>query len=191
MTNPNFPFGLRPVRMRDGSAFHGAVNAYVVPAADSTPLFIGDPVQLAGSSVDGRATVTRATAAGGNFILGVVVGMGNDPVALRNGFRAASTLSEVLVIDDPDVLFEIQSDDDTTALGADDVGLNCDLIAGNGNTGLRVSGFQLDSSTKATTNTLQCRVEGIVNDGANFLTLTNKRALVSINLHQRRNLTGI
>jgi hypothetical protein len=191
MPNPNMPFGLRPVRDRSGRTWNGAANAYAVLATDATALFIGDPVQLAGSSVDGRATVTRGTAAGGAFTLGVVVGFGNDPVALRAGFRAASTATEVLVADDPELLFEIQCDDDTVTLAATDVGLNADLIAGVGNTALRTSSFQLDTSTKATTATLQLKIEGIVNDGTNDIGAVNQRALVSFNLHQRRNTTGI
>ena len=191
MANPNFPFGLKPVRDRSGRAWNGAAEAFPVLASDSTALAVGDPVQLAGSSLNGRPTVTRATAAGGNFIFGVVIGMGNDPVALRAGYRAASTLSEVLVCTDPELLFEIMADDDAATLAATDVGLNADLIAGSADLVNRVSGFMLDTSTKATTATLQLKIEGIVNDGLNEIAVAKQRVLVSINLHQRRNTTGI
>lgn len=191
MANPDFAFGLRPVRHRSGAPYSGACNAYKVPASDGTALFVGDVVQLAGSAVDGVATVTRATAAGGNYILGVVVGFEIDNLTRTAGYRAASTAATVLVADDPDLLFEIQCDDDSATLALTDVGLNADIITAAGNTSLRTSGTELDTSTKATTATLQLRIEGIVNDGQNEIAVANQRALVSINLHQRRNTTGI
>lgn len=193
MANPNQAFGLRPVRMRDGSPYTGAGNPYVVPASDGTALAIGDPVQLAGSSVDGVATVTRATAGSGGYILGVVAGFEIDNSIRLNGYRPASTLAKVLVHDNPDLLFEIMEDSDSENVIATEVGLNADLVSGSLSTVTRKSGFKLDSSTAANTNTLQLRIEGLVNDGQNEIADTdaNKRVLVSINLHQRRNLTGI
>jgi oxygen-independent coproporphyrinogen-3 oxidase len=70
---------------------------------------------------------------------------------------------------------------------------NIDLIAGSGSTTLRDSGFMADSSTAAAAATLQLKIEGFVNDGLNDILDTDafKRLLVSINLHQRRNTTGI
>lgn len=193
MANPDMAFGLKPVCDRSGRPYNGAVRAYVVPASDGTALFIGDPVQLGGSSDSGMQTITRATAAGGNYILGVVMGFEIDATIRTNGYRAASTRAVVLVADDPELLFEIQEDSDTEKVLAAEVGLNADLIIAAGSTVTRLSGAELDSSTAATTNTLQLKIEGIVNDGLNAMedTDANKRILVSINLHQRRNTTGI
>jgi len=52
------------------------------------------------------------------------------------------------------------------------------------------SGFQLDTSTKATTNTLQLRILGFVQRANNEIG-ANAKVLVGINLHQSRNTTGI
>lgn len=193
MANPTTGFGLRPVRDRSGRVYNGAVNRYVVPASDGTALHIGDPVQLAGSSSEGLPTITRATAAGGNYILGVVVGFEIDANIRVNGYRAASTRAVVLVADDPELLFEIVEDSDSENVLASEIGFNIDLVAGSGSSATRLSGFKADSSTAATTNTLQLKLEGIVNDGANETADTDaaKRLYVSINLHQRRNTTGI
>lgn len=191
MANPNSAFGLRPVQDRSGRSYNGSARAYIVPASDGTALYMGDPVQLAGSSSGGVPTITRATAAGGSYILGVVVGFEIDANIRTNGYRAASTLATVMVCDDPEILFEIQEDSVGGDIAAASVGLNVDLISGSGSAVTRKSGFMADSSTAATTATLQLKIEGIVNDGLNELATTYQRLLVSINLHQRRNTTGI
>ena len=63
MANSSAPLGFRPVKYRDGKPYQGAVNPYICPASDSTALYVGDPVILAGSAnADGVATITRAAA---------------------------------------------------------------------------------------------------------------------------------
>lgn len=190
MANANSPRGLWPVRHRNGAPYNGAVTRYHVPASDSTALYLGDPVIIAGSAdANGVATVTRATAAGGAYILGVVVGV--EPESRDTPvYRAASTAAYVYVADDPDLVFEVQEDAVGGALAAADVGLNADLVAGTGSTATGYSGFQLDTSTKATTNTLQLRILGFVQRPNNEIG-ANAKVLVSINLHALRNATGI
>lgn len=190
MANANTPFGLRPVRHRNGAPYSGAATRYYVPASDSTALYLGDPVILAGSAdADGVATVTRATAAGGAYVLGSVVGV--EPVTRDSpAYREASTARYVWVADDPDLVFEIQEDAVGGALAAADVGLNADLIAGTGSAITGLSAFQLDTSTKATTNTLQLRILGFKQAVDNEIG-ANAKVLVTINLHALRNLTGI
>lgn len=155
--------GLRPVRYKSGAPYNGAANAYYVPASDSTALFVGDPVIIAGSGdVEGVSSVTRAAA--GDRITGVVVGFTTNPNdttdgAIETGYRAASTEAYVLVADDPTLLFEAQEDAVGGALAAADIGLNVDLVAAAGSTVTKRSGYLLDSSTKATT-TAQLRIVG-------------------------------
>jgi hypothetical protein len=193
MANSNAPQGLKPVRYRSGAPYNGACNTYSVPASDGTALFIGDPVIIGGSAdANGVPTILRATAAGGAYISGVVVGFEPLRTDLTVLHRAASTLRNVYVADDPSLIFEIQEDAlPATPLAVADVGLNADLIAGSGSTTTGKSGFQLDTSTKATTNTLQLRIEGFVQREDNEVGVANAKVLVSINLHQSRNLTGV
>lgn len=190
MANTNTPFGMRPVRHRNGASYNGAVTRYHVPASDGTALFLGDPVIIAGSAdADGVATVTRATAAGGAYLLGSVVGV--EPITnYSTVYRPASTAAYVLIADDPDLIFEIQEDAVGGALAAADVGLNADLIAGTGSTITNLSAFQLDTSTKAVTATLQLRIHGFVQRADNEIG-ANAKVLASINLHALRNVTGI
>lgn len=197
MANTNTPFGLRPIRHINGAPYNGAATRYYVPASDGTALYIGDPVILAGSAdANGIASVTKATAAGGNYMLGPVVAV--DPVegAGASGrdstvYRAASTERYVWVADDPDLVFEMQEDGVGGALAAADVGLNADWIAGTASTVTGLSGAMLDTSTKATTNTLQLRILGFKQSVDNEVGVANAKVLVAINLHTRRNLTGI
>lgn len=186
-------YGFRPVRMLDGSPCNGALIACVVASGDGTALFPGDPVILAGSAdtATGLPTVVRATAGGGAYTWGVVEGFEIDANIRANGYRIASTRAVVLVRPVFNTLFEVQADDDSATLAVTDVGLNADFIIAAGSTVTRRSGAELDTSTKQTTATLQCRIEGFPVDGQNEIGSANQRVHVSFNLQQQRNTTGI
>jgi len=190
MANSNAPTGLTPRRYRNGSPWMGAARLYYHPATDSTALFIGDPVIIAGSAdADGVPTATRATAASAGRITGVVVGFQPDATLNAAGYGAASTAFYVLVADDPALLFEIQEDSVGGALAATSVGLNADLIAASGSTTTKASGFMLDSSTAATTATLQLRIVELQRRADNEIG-TNAKWLVAINLPTETGAVG-
>ena len=172
-------YGLRPVRYKSGAPYNGACNTYFVPSTDSTALFVGDPVLIAGSAdANGVATVARAAA--GARITGIVVGF--QPLTTAGvtelGYRAASTACYVLVADDPDLVFEAREDAVGGALAVADVGLNVDLVAAAGSTVTRKSGYLIDSSTKATT-AAQLRIFGFSQRVGNVIG-TNPDVLVVI-----------
>lgn len=160
MANANAPTGLTPRRYRNGSPWMGAARQYYVPATDATPLLVGDPVTIvAGSDPTGHASVTRATAGAGNRITGAVIGFRpSSTFPAGPATRPASTAGYVLVADDPDLLFEVQESaaTDGAALTAAAMGKNVNLIAANG--GIGGSGFVIDSTSAATTNTGQLRI---------------------------------
>lgn len=181
MANANTPFGLKPVRMADGSPYNGATEMFYVPASDGTALYIGDPVVKAGSADSaGVPSVTRASA--GGPISGVVVGFVPDGTTDMVGYRAADTAAYVLCSASPGVLYEIQEDGIGGAVAADDIGLNASVIAGSGSTYTRRSGFVLDTSTKATDSGLELKIMGIAQRPDNALD-TNAKVLVKINDH--------
>ena len=191
MPNTSRIFGLRPVKHLNGSAWNGQYNLYHVPASDSTAIFAGDLVKLAGSaSTDGYATVAQAAA--GNASIGVVVGFVVDPADLNrpSSYRAASTARYVMVADAPDTVFEVQEDAVGGALAVGDIGLNADVIVGAGSTTTGQSGMQLDTSTKNTTATLQLKILGFVNRVDNDIGAANSKVLVTINNHQLAAGTG-
>lgn len=196
MANSDLPSGLTPRRYRNGAPFVGPLRKYYVPASDGTALFIGDPVILAGTGdAKGVPAVTRATAASAGRITGVVVGIANDDTLaasndmMETGYRAASTAGYVLVCDDPDVLYEIQEDSDGGALAVTNIGQNADLIAAAGSTVTRRSGFELDSSTAATTATLQLRIIELAQRPDNEIG-ANAKWLVAINLPTETGAAG-
>lgn len=175
-------YGLRPVRYKSGAPYNGAANTYYVPASDSTALFVGDPVLIAGSA-DANGVPSVARAAAGARITGIVVGFTANPAdtgdgAIETGYRPASTEAYVLVADDPTLLFEAQEDAVGGALAVADVGLNVDLVAAAGSTVTKKSGYLLDSSTKVTT-AAQVRVVGFSQRIGNVIG-TNPDVLVSL-----------
>lgn len=195
MANVNAANGLVPYRDASGRPFSGQGKLYYIPASDSNVIKPGDPVILAGSAdADGVPSITIATAAGGNYILGSVIAI--DPVlgAGANGrdsttYRAASTERYAWVADDPNTEFVIQEDAVGGALAGTDVGLNADLVSGTGSTIYGQSGWQLDTSTKATTNTLQLKILGFAPRVGNEIG-ANAKVRVKINLHALMNTTG-
>lgn len=198
MANADTPFGLRPIRHRNGAPYNGAVNPYYVNASYATALFIGDPViKVAGGSnaaaikVPGVGSfgigtlpeVEKATAGDGNRITGVIVGFAAQPTDLETKHSKASTEAVALVCDDPDVIFEIQADG---AIPAASMGLNAVLIythAGSTVTGL--SGVELDttSDVPAADASNQLLILRAVNRDDNDTTLTHAKVEVLINQH--------
>lgn len=183
MANANYARGLIPVRSFAGSNYECPLRAYTARSDYATALFIGDPVVKSGlADANGRPGIILATAGATNAITGVVVGF-EDIASMTLGYGAASTQRTVLVADSPGTLFEIQEDavGATTALA--DVGLNCDLISAAGSTTNRVSGWMMDSSTKAAGATLQLKIVGFVERIDNTPASANAKMLVTINLH--------
>ena len=160
MANANTPFGLKPVKDARSGNETGGLEMFYVPSSDATALYIGDPVVKAGSAdAAGIASVTRATA--GAAITGVVMGFVPDGTTDQAGYRAASTAAYVLVCTDPSEAFIIQEDGVGGQLAAADIGLNASIIVAAGNAYSKRSGVMLDSSTKATTSTLELKILGL------------------------------
>ena len=181
MANANYATGLKPVRRVSGAPYNNALRRYSAPSSYATSLFIGDPVIKTGTA-DAQGYPEINAAANGGFITGVVVGF-EDPASMTLGYGAASTTRAVLVADDPELLFEIQEDAVGGTLALASVGLNCDLISAAGSTFNRVSGWMLDTSTAATTATLQVKILEFQHRPDNEIPSANSKVLVKINKH--------
>lgn len=189
MANTSAPRGLVPVRDGFGRPYNGSGELMYVASSVASNIGIGDPVIVSGSGdANGVPGCTLASAGGGAYISGVVVGI-DQPTYGSVPYHAASTAGYVLVERDPDTLFEIQEDAVGGALAAADIGLNADLVSGTMNTANGLSAWQLDTSTKNTTNTLQLRIVGFQQRPDNEVG-ANAKVLVRINLHTSRNTTG-
>lgn len=199
MANPNTPRGLVPYRYTSGAPYNGAANIYAVASDYATALYLGQPLVATGASdANGIPYVQTATAAGGNYTLGPMVGIvdgGNPVVPVTQGlpvYHPASTLQYILVADDPNLLFWIQEDSVGGSIAMATAGMkNADFIAGAGSTVTGWSGWQLDSSTINTTNTLQLRLISGLQESDNTMASSYAKWLVKINLHSMNNLTGI
>ena len=199
MANANQPKGLLPVAHMNGNPWNGKASMYYVPSTYATALYCGQPLIATGASdANGVPVVQTATAGGGAYTIGPMVGIvdGGEPVIgiTRDMplYHPASTSQYILVADDPDLIFEIQEDGVGGAIAMATAGTkNADLVAGAGDTVFGNSGWMLDSSTINTTNTLQLRILRGVHRPGNTMGATLAKWLVRINLHSLRNLTGI
>ena len=187
MANTDNPAGATPVRHRNGAPYNGSFNTYAAPVGDGTALFIGDFVKLAGTGeiVNGRVLQDVIRAATGDVIVGVVIGV--KPVTQESTvYRAASTLREVYIADNPELVFEIQEGSTGTALTVNDVGLNVDFVVAAGSTVTGNSGTMINNATEATTNTLDLHLMTPVARDDNAIGYSCKW-LVTINRHQYSN----
>jgi hypothetical protein len=179
MANTNSPFGLKPIKKLSASPYCGEVLPFLLPSSDQVDMFIGDPVDIAGSSnssvVNGYKagtlpTIIKATVGATNYIMGAIVDVFKPTDiddALRKRYRVASTDTVVFVALGNDMVFEIQADEDIVA---GDVGSNAAYAAGSGgSTATGYSSAQLDSSSIATDATEQLTLLRIINRTDNAL----------------------
>lgn len=194
MANANRPNGLSPVKHLNGSPYNGQANVYQIAAADTHGFAIGDPVISSGSGdANGVPGITLAAATGP--IRGVIVGLGTsesgifNPNNLNSTVRPAAAQSTdwyALVVDSPDVIFEVQEHyaAGNTTLTANEIGLNQVLYLGTNNG--YASGWMLANATDATpatTSTLQVRLLGLARRSDNAFGAYAKW-LVMINSHE-------
>lgn len=214
MANPNTPAGLVPVQTKTAQAWRDSVNVYFVPALTASALYVGDPViKTAGlADVNGIDGVTIATAGSTNRITGVVVGfqgkgaaqLGNyNPGALFGlsgnpgpAYRPASDPTDwyVLVMDDPNTLFSVQSNDsgNGTVPASTIVGKNGNLVSGAGSIYTGLSGWMLNSASTGTAANAQLNIVGVLPEADNLAGSANCKFLVRINQSTEVNAaTGI
>jgi hypothetical protein len=175
----------------------------IIPSSDSVIVGRGDAVKTAGSSTSsGSGPVVRTVArvSAGDAIYGVVEGflehfIEGTGMSLDRTHRPASTTMYVMVrpANNTDV-YAITSDG-TTALA--EIGENANITGNGGGTTITdadtVSGLstmQLDSSTHATTATLQLKMIGFEDRADNTPASANASILVTINSAERSGGTG-
>lgn len=197
MANANRASGFTPVKYLSGAPWNGQANLYSIAASYATELAIGDPVISSGTA-DTRGVPGIALAAATGAVRGVIVGLGKgtnlvaNPSNLDTTKRPASDPAAwyAMVVDDPNVVFEIQEESNGTALAATEVGMNTiPLLAA---AGTYCSGWLLRSTsgaTPATTATLQLRLLGLSQKLDNAFGAYAKW-LVKFNVHELGTGTG-
>lgn len=154
-------YGFIPVKHAlGGEILTNSFKRYSIASAYNTDLYAGDAVKLVAAG-----TIERCAA--GDTPVGVFAGVSyknstTGDVVYDTRWPASTTATDIVayVYDDPYLIFKVESDQDTTALAAVDVGFNADMIVAAGSATTKRSGMSLDSSTKAVTGTLVYRVLG-------------------------------
>lgn len=196
MSNTSRVNGARPVKFLSGAAWNGQANLYFIPSGDGTATFIGDLVKLdgtgdpvaSGGNAYGVGSVIQAAAT--NPVVGAIVGFAPIQTNLNTSqHRLASTGRYCWVVDDPNVIFEIQTSNGTPAVG--DVNSNVNIAVAAGSTVTGQSGMTADVGTLGTTATWVLRVVGFSRRADNDNASASAKYLVKINNHQLGSGTGV
>jgi hypothetical protein len=193
MANVSEKFGLRPYRKLDGTPLVGAQNRYTIKAGYATAIFQGDLVVPTSTG-----NIERATAGSSAAVVGVFNGVFyNDPTTgkptFKNYYPGGVTPSQgditAAVVDDPDAVFLIDSDDAFTRA---DLFTNYSITNNTGNVQTGISKVQLDKSATGTASTFVIQAIDISQDPSNSDTAAvNGNILVRINRHFFRTGTGL
>lgn len=199
MANLIAPRGFVPSRYLNGAAWNGAANMYYVPSTDGTQLNPGDPVKSAATAdANGIPAVTKA--AGTDTVRGVMIGvLAANPgapslvgttldLSIQNIPATKARDYYILVVDDPQVLFEVQ-DDGLAALTATSANKNASFTVANPTAPQQNSASVLATGTVATTNTLNLKIVGLAQRADNAFGV-NAKWLVKWNAHELLGLTA-
>lgn len=185
------PYGLRPINILGGSPNSHSIRQYKIASGYATGIFFGDLVKLVvGGTIEKDTGTTTATPVG--VFLGVEYMSATQGLLHRNQWTASTTVPTgttawAYVCDDPDMLFEIQSDD---PLGQNSIGTNAAIVQGAGSTSTGMSAVALDGSTIASTNTLPLRIVDYVRRPGSTLGDAKTDVIVRINTHFNRAILG-
>jgi len=193
MANVSEKFGLRPYRKLDGTPLVGAQNRYTIKAGYATAIFQGDLVVPTSTG-----NIERATAGSSAAVVGVFNGVFyNDPTTgkptFKNYYPGGVTPSQgditAAVVDDPDAVFLIDSDEAFTRA---DLFTNYSITNVTGNVQTGISKVQLDKSATGVASTFVIQAIDISQDPSNSNTAAaNGNILVRINRHFFRTGTGL
>jgi hypothetical protein len=158
----------------------GKIKIFDVASSHSTLIAPGDIVTFTGTGTATTSVPQVDVSTAGQAVTGLVVGVvpnyANE--TLNSVGLAASTAGSLYVLCDPMAYMEVDVSNGPLAVA--DVGLNANLVATAATLsgGLAVSNMTLNATGKATTNTLQFRIEKLLTDSAGVL---GNRALVRVN----------
>lgn len=207
MANTNQPRGASPVGTITGASWNQQGRLYAIASDGTNTYAIGDIVKTAaGCDVNGVPLVVKATS--GDVPLGIIVGIRvTDPgVSLVGGsldlgktwLPLSSGTRYVMVVDDPNILFEIQMD--STAITLANLHKNSNLTITADQTATLsqsapYSNMVLTGSTVATTNTFIVRMLGLVQREDNVPTSSTVagaycKVLCKFNAHEYLTTTG-
>jgi len=175
LANVNRPNGFSPVSTITGANWSGQARLYYIPSTDGNAYYIGDVVK----STEGAdptnfyQQIVKVTASPGvGPVRGVIVGFYTN-ISTPYQVSVPATKAQAfyaLVVDDPNVIFEVTDDGITTGnLVAAAVGQNAEFtVAAPSPASNPVSATVLLSSSFASGNaTYPCKIVGARADGQN------------------------
>jgi len=195
MANVNAPFGARPVGHLNGSPYNGQCNLYYIPASNGDALHVGDfVISAAQGDANGVPGVDKAAA--GNTPRGIIVGvlgvypgvsMAGAALNLEQaGYIAAANADAryVLVADEPDLVFEIQTGATATNLVVTKLNYNFDITVAVPSPATNpLSATIVDNSTITTTSSRVFKMRGLARRPNNTVG-AYEVVLASFNLHE-------
>ena len=188
MANQDAAFGLRPLKMSGQGDDSTGMTSHFIDAGDASVLYQGSPCIAAAGYVD---IATAGAAPNMGAFWGCFY---TDPTTLKPTFKnyypgsitpPSSKDIEAFVYDNPNQMFEIQSDN-TGASAQADVFSNADMVNFGGSTLNGVSNTELDDSTIAASSdaAAQLLIIGVSRDPKNNdLTAANVNWRVIVNMH--------
>ena len=165
MANDTGAFGLKPIRMRDGTPWNGAVEKCYVSSSYATAIYVGMAVAIEGEidhydPTGHHMSVEMATNVASGVWYGIVVGIEPNPDNLSQQYIPASTGGYVYVCTGKNTVFLARGDGGASAVT--DIGFNAPMVAtAAGTAATGVCGWHLAQASIAATASLPLTIIGI------------------------------
>jgi hypothetical protein len=186
------PMGAEPTDTLSASgSFTGKVRHIKVASGYGTAIFYGDFVKLVNTGTVEKDTGTTTLTPVGVFVGCAFTSPTTGELTFSQTFPASTAASDIVayVVDDPNVLMRMQSDE---AIAQTGLGNNVAVVQTAGSTSIGRSKNAVDGSSIATTNTLPLRIIDFVDGPNSAVGDAFTDVIVKFNAgHQYSNTTGV
>jgi len=186
------PMGAEPTDTLSASgSFTGKVRHIKVASGYGTSIFYGDFVKLVNTGTVEKDTGTTTATPVGVFVGCAFTSPSTGELTFSQYFPASTAASDIVayVVDDPNVLMRMQSDE---AIAQTGLGNNVAIVQTAGSTSIGRSKNAVDGSSIDTTNTLPLRIIDFVDGPTSAVGDTYTDVIVKFNAgHQYSNTTGV
>ena len=186
------PMGAEPTDTLSASgSFTGKVRHIKVASGYGTAIFYGDFVKLVSTGTVEKDTGTTTLTPVGVFVGCAFTSPSTGELTFSQYFPASTAADDIVayVVDDPNVLMRMQSDE---AIAQTGLGNNVAVVQTAGSTSIGRSKNAVDGSSIATTNTLPLRIIDFVDGPTSAVGDAFTDVIVKFNAgHQYSNTTGV
>lgn len=186
------PMGAEPTDTLSASgSFTGKVRHIKVASGYGTAIFYGDFVKLVNTGTVEKDTGTATLTPVGVFVGCAFTSPTTGELTFSQTFPASTAASDIVayVVDDPNVLMRMQSDE---AIAQTGLGNNVAVVQTAGSTSIGRSKNAVDGSSINTTNTLPLRIIDFVDGPNSAVGDAFTDVIVKFNAgHQYSNTTGV